>query len=227
MKATIAVIAGDGIGPEVVARRRARAARRSRTRFGHDFTLAEHLSAAPPSISPAIRCRSRRSTACVTADAVLLGAIGGPKWSDPTRGASRAGPAASAQRARRVRQPAAGHAAPGAARRLGAQAGSARRRGHHVRARAHRRHLLRREDAAPRTSRSDLCTYSRRRKSSASRASRAGSRMRGASASCPSTSPTCSRPRACGAKSVESRDAAPSSRTWSSSTCWSIRPRCT
>ena len=64
-------------------------------------------------------------------------------------GAPRAGTAAPAPRARRVRQPAAHQAAPGAARRLGAQAGNSRRRGPGVRARTHRRHLLRRQDPHP------------------------------------------------------------------------------
>ena len=40
-------------------------------------------SAASPSTGMAIRCRRPRSTSCLASDAVLLGAIGGPKWSAP------------------------------------------------------------------------------------------------------------------------------------------------
>ena len=79
MKAKIAVIAGDGIGPEVVAEG-VRVLERVARKFGHEFTLTRRRSAASPSISPAIRCRKTTLDACLAADAVLLGAIGGPKW---------------------------------------------------------------------------------------------------------------------------------------------------
>src|SRR5688500_10386244 len=79
MKATIAVIAGDGIGPEVVAEG-VRVLEKIGTRFGHDFQLdaqpfggaAIDLTGDP--LPPATL------QACMAADAVLLGAIGGPKW---------------------------------------------------------------------------------------------------------------------------------------------------
>ena len=57
---------------------------------------------------------------------ILLGAIGGPKWSAPdAKLRPETGPAAPAPRAGRVRQPAAGGRAPCARRRLDAQARSA------------------------------------------------------------------------------------------------------
>jgi 3-isopropylmalate dehydrogenase len=79
MKATIAVIAGDGIGPEVVTEG-VRVLEKIGTRFGHDFQLdaqpfggaAIDLTGDP--LPPATL------QACLAADAVLLGAIGGPKW---------------------------------------------------------------------------------------------------------------------------------------------------
>ena len=79
MKATIAVLAGDGIGPEVVAEG-VRVLEQIAKRFGHEFTLdpqpfggiAIDLTGDPlPPLTLA---------ACKLADAVLLGAIGGPKW---------------------------------------------------------------------------------------------------------------------------------------------------
>ena len=82
MKAKIAVLPGDGIGPEVVAVG-LRVLEAVDRRFGHEFSFEEALlggiaidktgSAMPP----------ETVTACKSADAVLLGAVGGPKWDDP------------------------------------------------------------------------------------------------------------------------------------------------
>jgi len=81
-KAKIVVLGGDGIGPEVT-HEAVRVLEAIAARFGHDFQFEEHLiggaaidatgSALPPSTA----------AACLTADAVLLGAVGGPKWSGP------------------------------------------------------------------------------------------------------------------------------------------------
>jgi 3-isopropylmalate dehydrogenase len=82
MRARIAVLAGDGIGPEVVAPA-LEVLRAVAARGGHDFALEPALlggcaidqtgSALPPSTLEL----------CRAADAVLLGAVGGPKWDDP------------------------------------------------------------------------------------------------------------------------------------------------
>jgi 3-isopropylmalate dehydrogenase len=79
MKARIAVIAGDGIGPEVVAEG-TRVLERVARKFGHEFT--QH---AAPFGGAAIDLTGDplpKATLdeCLAADAVLLGAIGGPKW---------------------------------------------------------------------------------------------------------------------------------------------------
>src|SRR5690349_6691170 len=79
MKARIAVIAGDGIGPEVVAQG-LRVLERVGRNFGHEFTLS-----AVPFGGEAIDLHGDplpkvTLDACLAADAVLLGAIGGPKW---------------------------------------------------------------------------------------------------------------------------------------------------
>jgi 3-isopropylmalate dehydrogenase len=79
MKAKIAVIAGDGIGPEVVDEG-VRVLELVAKRFGHDFTLdvapfggiAIDLHGDP--------LPQATLDTCLAADAVLLGAIGGPKW---------------------------------------------------------------------------------------------------------------------------------------------------
>jgi 3-isopropylmalate dehydrogenase len=82
IKATIVVLGGDGIGPEVT-REGVRVLKAVASRYGHDFTFAEHLigGAAIDEMQTALPAQTL--SACGTADAVLLGAVGGPKWSDP------------------------------------------------------------------------------------------------------------------------------------------------
>ena len=106
MRAVIAVLPGDGIGPEVVDQAR-RVLSAVSEKWGHTFTLNDAAiggiaidqtgSALPPETLEIARA----------ADAVLLGAVGGPKWDDPARqGPPRAGPAGDSQGARPVREPA-------------------------------------------------------------------------------------------------------------------------
>ena len=83
MKAQIAVLGGDGIGPEVVAEglRVLRAVAQS---FGHEFVLTEFPFGGAAIDSHGDPLPPETLRACLQADAVLLGAIGGPKWSAPT-----------------------------------------------------------------------------------------------------------------------------------------------
>jgi len=82
MKARLAVIAGDGVGPEVTAEAM-RVLQAVAQRFGHAFTLQEApfggiaIDQWGDPLPPATLAL------CQEADAVLLGAIGGPKWSAP------------------------------------------------------------------------------------------------------------------------------------------------
>jgi 3-isopropylmalate dehydrogenase len=82
MRATITLIPGDGIGPEVVAEG-ARALRAVAERFGHQFEMREALlgGCAIDALGTAFPEETLRL--CREADAVLLGAVGGPKWDDP------------------------------------------------------------------------------------------------------------------------------------------------
>src|SRR5580692_12079964 len=80
MKARIAVLAGDGIGPEVIAQA-VPVLQAIGARFGHQFTLS-----AAPFGGIAIDLHGEPLPAatlatCLASDAILLGAIGGPKWS--------------------------------------------------------------------------------------------------------------------------------------------------
>lgn len=82
MEALITVLAGDGIGPEVTAAG-TEVLDAVAEQFGHRFTYAEHLigGAAIDADNNPFPAASRAS--CHDSDAVLLGAVGGPKWSDP------------------------------------------------------------------------------------------------------------------------------------------------
>jgi 3-isopropylmalate dehydrogenase len=82
VKAQIAVLSGDGIGPEVVAEglRVLRAVAQS---FGHEIGLTELPFGGVAIDSHGDPLPSETLQACLKADAVLLGAIGGPRWSAP------------------------------------------------------------------------------------------------------------------------------------------------
>jgi 3-isopropylmalate dehydrogenase len=79
MKATIAVIAGDGIGPEVVAEG-VRVLEQIGKRYGHEFTLDPRPFGGAAIDLTGDPLPQETLDACLAADAVLLGAIGGPKW---------------------------------------------------------------------------------------------------------------------------------------------------
>ena len=83
MKAQIAVLGGDGIGPEVVAEG-LRVLRAVGQTFGHEFELTELPFGGVAIDSQGDPLPAETLAACLKADAVLLGAIGGPKWSAPT-----------------------------------------------------------------------------------------------------------------------------------------------
>ncbi len=79
MKAKIAVIAGDGIGPEVVAQG-VRVLERVAAKCGHELEL-RHSPFGGIAIDQAGDPLPQTTLdECLAADAVLLGAIGGPKW---------------------------------------------------------------------------------------------------------------------------------------------------
>ena len=82
MKARIAVIAGDGIGPEVTGEA-VSVLRLVAQRCGHEFTLTEKPFGGVAIDLTGDPLPAETLSECLAADAVLLGAIGGPKWSDP------------------------------------------------------------------------------------------------------------------------------------------------
>ncbi len=82
MKALIAVLPGDGIGPEVTAEA-VRALGAIAKRFGHELRFETALlgGAAIDATGEALPAATLQL--CRSADAVLMGAVGGPKWSQP------------------------------------------------------------------------------------------------------------------------------------------------
>jgi 3-isopropylmalate dehydrogenase len=82
MKANIVVLPGDGIGPEIVSEAR-RILARIAEKYGHRFEFSEHLMGGIAIDRTGDPLPAETSSACKEADAVLLGAVGGPKWDDP------------------------------------------------------------------------------------------------------------------------------------------------
>ncbi len=82
MRARIAVLGGDGIGPEVVAEG-LRCLRALAGSFGHELELEELPFGGAAIDACGEPLPARTLAACLAADAVLLGAIGGPRWSQP------------------------------------------------------------------------------------------------------------------------------------------------
>ncbi len=83
MKATIAVLPGDGIGPEVMAHT-TNLLTVIANKYGHEFTFPEGLIGGIAIDETGNPLPDETIEICSKADAVLLGAVGGPKWSDPT-----------------------------------------------------------------------------------------------------------------------------------------------
>ncbi len=83
MQANIVTLPGDGVGPEVVAQA-VRVLNRVGEIYGHTFTFNEKLMGGCAIDATGDSLPNDTLTACETADAVLLGAVGGPRWSDPT-----------------------------------------------------------------------------------------------------------------------------------------------
>ncbi|MEA3239950.1 MAG: 3-isopropylmalate dehydrogenase [Candidatus Bipolaricaulota bacterium] len=82
MNAKIVLLPGDGIGPEVVAEA-VKVLRAIAGTYGHDFQFSEELIGGVAIDRTGSPLPEQTLAACRDGDAVLLGAVGGPKWSDP------------------------------------------------------------------------------------------------------------------------------------------------
>ena len=76
---SIVVLPGDGVGPEIVAEA-VKVLKAVAVKFGHDFALQTHLIGGAAIDATGRALPDETLAACQTADAVLLGAVGGPKW---------------------------------------------------------------------------------------------------------------------------------------------------
>ncbi len=81
MKATIVALPGDGIGPEVTAAA-VKVLRSVASRWGFQITVWEYPIGGASIDRFGIPLTDETLEACRRADAVLLGAVGGPEWDD-------------------------------------------------------------------------------------------------------------------------------------------------
>lgn len=80
----IAVIAGDGIGPEVV-REAEKVFKRTEELFGYAFATSHGLFGGAAIDEKGTPLPEETLALCKEADAVLLGAVGGPKWDNNSK----------------------------------------------------------------------------------------------------------------------------------------------
>ena len=82
MKANIVLLPGDGIGPEVVTEA-VRVLDSIARKFQHTFEFSERLMGGCSIDRYGAALTDETLADCKASDAVLLGAVGGPKWDDP------------------------------------------------------------------------------------------------------------------------------------------------
>jgi 3-isopropylmalate dehydrogenase len=82
MDAKIVLLPGDGIGPEVVAEGQ-KALNAVARKFGHRFEFETCLIGGCAIDATGSALPDPTTAACKASNAVLLGAVGGPKWDDP------------------------------------------------------------------------------------------------------------------------------------------------
>src|SRR5690242_5521932 len=82
MRARIALLPGDGIGPEVLEEAM-RVLDAVADRWGHSFETSSALIGGAAIDATGNPLPAETIAMCKACDAVLLGAVGGPKWDDP------------------------------------------------------------------------------------------------------------------------------------------------
>ncbi len=83
MKANIVLLPGDGIGPEIVEQTH-RVLVAIAKQFGHDFEFSSHAIGGIAIDTCGDPLPQATVDACRASQAILLGAVGGPKWDDPS-----------------------------------------------------------------------------------------------------------------------------------------------
>ena len=82
MQAKIVLLPGDGIGPEIITET-VRILDVISSKFGHSFSFTERLMGGCSIDKFGSSLTDETLADCKDSDAVLLGAVGGPKWDDP------------------------------------------------------------------------------------------------------------------------------------------------
>ena len=83
MEFQITLLPGDGIGPEVVGEA-VRVLEVAAGKYKHSFKFTERLMGGCSIDKFGSSLTDETLADCQSADAVLLGAVGGPKWDDPS-----------------------------------------------------------------------------------------------------------------------------------------------
>ncbi len=81
MEFNIALLKGDGIGPEIVDSAVA-VLEKTAVKFGHKFNFTPYLIGGCAIDSTGLPLPQETVDGCLASDSVLLGAVGGPKWDD-------------------------------------------------------------------------------------------------------------------------------------------------
>lgn len=79
MKYNIALLRGDGIGPEIVDSA-VEVLKKIGEKFGHEFTFTPYLAGGCAIDAVGVPLPEETVEGCKNSDSVLLGAVGGPKW---------------------------------------------------------------------------------------------------------------------------------------------------
>jgi 3-isopropylmalate dehydrogenase len=82
VRASIALLPGDGIGPEVIDQAHV-VLTAVADRFGHNFSFSRHLIGGVAIDETGDPLPASTIAACRQSDAILLGAVGGYQWDDP------------------------------------------------------------------------------------------------------------------------------------------------
>tara|TARA_R110002073_G_scaffold61637_3_gene154994 strand:- start:6429 stop:7502 length:1074 start_codon:yes stop_codon:yes gene_type:complete len=83
LKANLVLLPGDGIGPEIVSEAQ-RILEKIAELFGHEFSFSSQLIGGISIDKTGDPLPQETIDACKASDAILLGAVGGPKWDDPS-----------------------------------------------------------------------------------------------------------------------------------------------
>ena len=83
LKAKIVLLPGDGIGPEIVTQAQ-RVLETVAKSFGHQFEFSSSMIGGIAIDTCGDPLPQETIDACRDSDAILLGAVGGPKWDDPS-----------------------------------------------------------------------------------------------------------------------------------------------